>query len=177
MEIINTPLKDCKIIKNISFGDERGVFMESFNKSKFIESGIPFEVEQMNFASSDKNVLRGLHFQKGDYAQSKLVGVFSGAVLDVVVDLRSGSPSFKKSFKYRLDNINDLIFVPKGFAHGYYVLEDKTKFFYLVDRPYAPNHESGIRYDDPDLDIDWDLSLEPIISEKDSKQSFLKDLI
>jgi dTDP-4-dehydrorhamnose 3,5-epimerase len=176
MEVIDTPLLGCKVIKNTSFGDERGFFMESFNQQKFEQSGLNFQVCQMNLARSEKNVLRGLHYQKGSSAQAKLVGVISGSVLDVVVDIRPDSATFKKYFKFKLQNINDLIFVPRGCAHGYLSLEDDTTFYYLVDNQYDPKNEAGIRYNDPELSIDWSLTSDPIVSEKDQKQPLFNSI-
>ena len=124
MEVIQTPLKDCVIIKPQLFGDDRGFFLESFNQKKLAENGIDFEVKQINFAKSAKNVLRGLHYQKSPDAQSKLVGVISGAVLDVVVDIRPESPTYLKTYKVRIDS-NDTFecddeahkFVPSDHSH------------------------------------------------------------
>ena len=174
MEIIQTPLKDCVIIKPQMFGDDRGFFLESFNQKKLAENGIDFEVKQINFAKSTKNVLRGLHYQKSPDAQSKLVGVISGAVLDVVVDIRPESPTYLKTYKVRIDSNDTFLLVPKGFAHGYYTLEDNTIFYYAVDQFYAPNSERGVKFDDPKLEIDWELTDHPIISEKDLNQPYIK---
>lgn len=118
-------------------------------------------------------MLRGLHFQKGEFAQSKLVGVISGAVLDVAVDMRPDSPSYLQHFKIRLEDQGTLFLIPKGFAHGYYTLSDDTVFHYAVDNFYSPENEGGVRYNDPVLDIDWELKEKPIISEKDLKHKNL----
>lgn len=174
MEIVDTPLKDCYIIKATKFGDDRGFFLESFNQKKMNENGIPFEVKQINFAKSTKNVLRGLHYQKGSFAQSKLVGVISGSVLDVAVDLRKESPTYLQNFKLEINDPDIFLLIPRGFAHGYYTLEDSTVFYYAVDNFYSPENESGVRYDDPQLGIDWELTGQPIISEKDLKQPYIK---
>ena len=148
MEVIKTPLKDCLIIKTKMFGDDRGFFMESFNQRQFLENGIDFEVKQINFAKSGKNVLRGLHFQKNPHAQTKLVGVISGAVLDVVVDMRKDSPTFKQSYSLKIESRDTFLLIPKGFAHGYYTLEENTIFYYAVDNFYNPEAESGLIYND-----------------------------
>lgn len=174
MEIIQSPLKDCIIIKTSKFGDDRGFFLESYNQRKFKEQGIDFEVKQINFAKSTKNVLRGLHFQKEPYAQAKLVGVVSGSVLDIAVDLRKDSPTYLQSFKIVLSEPNEFFLIPRGFAHGYYTLEDHTIFHYAVDNFYSPEHEGGLRYDDPVINIDWGFTDTPIISNKDLQQPYLK---
>src|SRR5690606_28705420 len=122
MEVIETPLKDCYIIKSKVFGDNRGFFLESFNQRDFAAHGIDFEVKQINFAKSGKNVLRGLHFQKEPFGQAKLVGVISGGVVDVVVDIRRKSPTFGRSFQLEITTRDTFLLVPKGFAHGYYTL-------------------------------------------------------
>ncbi|MAE86062.1 MAG: dTDP-4-dehydrorhamnose 3,5-epimerase [Flammeovirgaceae bacterium] len=170
MEVIKTPLKDCLIIKTKMFGDDRGFFMESFNQQQFLENGIDFEVKQINFAKSGKNVLRGLHFQKNPHAQTKLVGVISGAVLDVVVDMRKDSPTFKQTYRLKIESRDTFLLIPKGFAHGYYTLEENTIFYYAVDNFYNPEAESGLIYNDKQLNIDWGLIGLPLISEKDLKQ-------
>ncbi|WP_258102695.1 dTDP-4-dehydrorhamnose 3,5-epimerase [Marinoscillum sp. MHG1-6] len=168
MEIIKTPLQDCYIIKANLFGDERGFFMESFNQKNLQQEGIDFDVKQVNFAKSSKGVLRGLHYQKGDYSQAKLVGVVSGSVLDVVVDIRPESETYLQHFKLEINSPDILFLVPRGFAHGYRVLEDDTIFHYAVDNFYAPDQEGGMRYDDPKLNIDWGSGLdEVLVSAKD----------
>lgn len=175
MEIVETPLKDCFIIKTKVHGDDRGFFLESFNQRELNKAGIDFEVKQINFAKSEKNVLRGLHFQKSPYAQTKLVGVMSGSVIDVVVDLRQESTTFKQHFTLKIDSRDTFLIVPKGFAHGYYTLEDETLFYYAVDNFYQPEAESGLIYNDPELKIDWGLIGLPIISEKDKNQPSLNE--
>lgn len=174
MEVIETPLKDCYIIKSKVFGDNRGFFLESFNQREFQKRGISFDVKQINFAKSGKNVLRGLHFQKSPYAQSKLVGVISGGVIDVVVDLRKSSPTFMKYFKLEISSQGTFLFVPKGFAHGYYTLKEDTVFYYAVDNFYNPEVESGIRFDDPELNISWGFEEQPAVSHKDMKQPLIE---
>ena len=173
MKTIETPLKDCFIIQANKFGDERGFFMESFNQLRFSEIGIDFHVKQVNIAKSEKNVLRGLHFQTGTFAQAKLVHVIQGAVLDVVVDMRKDSPSYLKHFAFELKKVEDFMLVPRGFAHGYYTLEDNTIFQYAVDNFYAPDHEAGVMYNDPKLSIDWGNLGTPKISQKDLKHPLL----
>lgn len=170
MELIETSLKDCFVIKNKVFGDERGFFLESFNKKKLEDVGISFEVKQVNFAKSQKNVLRGLHYQIKPYSQAKLVGVISGAVTDVVVDLRKDSPSFLKHFKYSIEDPSTLIYIPEGFAHGYLTTQDETLFYYAVNNFYKPDHERGVLYCDKTLNIDWGNDENTIISPKDLNQ-------
>lgn len=167
MEIIRTPLNDCFFIKSKMFGDERGFFMESFNKAKLSDHGLDFDVKQINFAKSSKNVLRGMHYQMEPAAQGKLVGVMSGAVIDVAVDIRKNSPTYKQHFKIEISSPDTLFYIPRGFAHAYYTLADDTLFYYAVDNFYNPDLESGLRYNDPELNIDWDLKEEPIVSQKD----------
>ena len=170
MEVIETPLKDCLIIKAQVFGDERGFFLESFNQKKLKEAGINFEVKQINFAKSTRNVLRGLHYQIDPFAQSKLVGVISGAVIDVVVDIRKNSPTFRQHFGLEISSRETFLLVPRGFAHGYYTLADETVFYYAVDNFYHPEAERGLFYNDPTLKIDWGLVGLPTVSGKDQRQ-------
>ena len=171
MKITPTPVKDCFIIEHNSFNDNRGFFMESFNKEKFKEhTGLDFEVKQVNFAGSSKGALRGLHYQDKPNAQAKLVGVTRGSVMDVAVDIRKDSPTYLKHFKIILDRPNIQFYVPKGFAHGYKVIEDETLFYYLVDEFYAPNNEKGLLFSDENLGIDWDISSSLIVSDKDLMQ-------
>lgn len=170
MEVTRTNLEGCFILEPKVFGDERGYFFESFNKEKF-KNLTSFEINfvQDNEAFSNKGILRGLHFQKGEYAQAKLVRVVKGKVLDVAVDLRKDSDTYGKHFSIILSEENKKqLFVSRGFAHGYAVLEDNTIFQYKCDNFYSPENESGIRYDDEDLNIDWKLKEEEIIlSDKD----------
>lgn len=177
MEVIQTGLKDCVIIKSKAFGDERGFFLESFHQNKLKDLGVNMEIKQINFAKSQKNVLRGLHFQLPPFEQSKLVGVISGSVLDVVVDLRPESPSHLKSFCFEINTPDTFFFVPRGFAHGYFTKTDDTIFHYAVDNFYSPPHEAGVRYDDPDLNIDWGNTAQAIVSQKDLKQPLLKEIL
>jgi dTDP-4-dehydrorhamnose 3,5-epimerase len=173
MEVIKTPIDGCLVIKADKFGDDRGFFMESFNQQKFQEAGISFEVKQINLAKSEKNVLRGLHFQKGDAAQSKLVNVTQGAVRDVVVDIRPNSRTYMQHFTYELTSPEVFLLVPKGFAHGYFTLADETMFQYAVDNYYSPTEEGGILYNDPKLAIDWGFEETPSVSIKDLKHKLL----
>jgi dTDP-4-dehydrorhamnose 3,5-epimerase len=170
MTIEQTPLKDCFIVHEKVHGDARGYFIETYNSRDFkAATGLDIEFVQDNQSRSTKGVLRGLHMQRGAAAQAKLVRVLEGAVLDVAVDLRKGSPSFGQHFAIELtaDN-NKQFFVPAGFAHGFVVLSEYATFFYKVDKFYEPGNEVGIMYNDADLNIDWQLSsAELIFSEKD----------
>lgn len=170
MEIIETPLKDCFIIRNSIFGDQRGYFFESFNHRRFSElTGWEGQFVQDNQSSSACGVVRGLHFQRGEHAQAKLVRVLQGRVLDVAVDLRPHSPSFGKSFSIELSDDNACqLFVPRGFAHGFSVLSETATFFYKCDNYYHKASEGGIHPFDETLAIDW--MIEPgkaVLSEKD----------
>lgn len=179
MKIHSTPLNDAFIIEIRKFGDARGYFMETFHHQKFSElSGYDGTFVQDNQAFSFKNVVRGLHFQCPPYAQSKLVRVISGKILDVIVDLRKGSSTFGQWFGVELNDENNLqLFVPKGFAHGYSVLSDTALVAYKCDEYYHPESESGIYLLDTDVNIDWEIPEEQmIISEKDASLKPLSDI-
>jgi len=170
MRIEQTPLVDCFIVHEKVHGDARGYFIETFNQRDFnAASGLDILFVQDNQSRSSKGVLRGLHMQRGASAQAKLVRVLEGAVLDIAVDLRKGSPSFGQHFSIELTADNHKqFFVPAGFAHGFVVLSDAATFFYKVDKFYEPGNEVGIMYNDKDLNIDWKLKdSEIILSEKD----------
>jgi len=170
MKITKTKLEGCFIIEPTVFDDGRGYFFESFNSRTFKElTGIDVEFVQDNQSMSQRGVLRGLHFQKGEYAQAKLVRVLKGKVLDVVVDMRLQSKTYGQSLSLELSEENKLqLFVPRGFAHGFSVLENDTIFSYKCDNYYNKESEGGIIYDDKDLNIDWLLDDEEIqLSEKD----------
>ena len=170
MKVTETHLKGCFIIEPTIFDDGRGSFFESFNLQKFEEKiGLKINFVQDNQSTSQRGVLRGLHFQKGEFAQAKLVRVIQGKVLDVVVDIRRNSETFGQSFSIELSGENNKqLFVPRGFAHGFAVLEDNTIFFYKCDNYYNKESEGGLIYNDSDLNINWKLKEEEIIlSEKD----------
>jgi len=170
MTIEQTPLKDCFIIHEKVHGDARGYFVETYNQRDFkAATGLEIEFVQDNQSRSTKGVLRGLHMQRGASAQAKLVRVLEGAVLDIAVDLRKGSPSFGQHYAIELTADNHKqFFVPAGFAHGFVVLSETATFFYKVDKFYEPGNEVGIMYNDQDLNIDWRLAeSEIILSEKD----------
>jgi dTDP-4-dehydrorhamnose 3,5-epimerase len=170
MNVQESPLKDCFVIKPKIFHDGRGFFYESYNEQKFAEeTGLVVDFVQDNESFSTKGVLRGLHFQKGSFAQSKLVRVVFGEVLDVAVDLRKDSATYGKHFSILLSSENKKqLFVPRGFAHGFVVLSDTALFSYKCDNYYNKESESGLLYNDPSLNIDWQLKdKELIISDKD----------
>ena len=170
MKFIKTAIPSVFIIEPSVFGDDRGYFFESFNQNKFSELiGQEINFVQDNESFSSKGVLRGLHFQAGDYAQAKLVRVVKGTVLDVVVDMRKESSTFSKHFSIELSEDNKKqLFVPRGFAHGFIVLSQTAIFSYKCDNFYDKASEKGLRYDDPSLGIDWCLpAKEFIVSEKD----------
>jgi dTDP-4-dehydrorhamnose 3,5-epimerase len=170
MQVEETKLKDCFIIKDTLFKDPRGYFFESFNQQKFNElTGLNVQFVQDNQSKSTKGVLRGLHFQLGAHAQAKLVRVLEGKVLDVAVDVRPNSKTFGKYVAVELTAENETqLFLPRGFAHGFVVLSDTATFFYKCDNYYHKESEGGIIYNDPVLNIDWQLPLEELIlSDKD----------
>ena len=170
MNITETYLKGCFVIEPTIFDDGRGRFFESFNLQNFEEkTGLKVNFVQDNQSVSQRGVLRGLHLQKGIHAQAKLVRVIKGKVLDVAVDLREDSPTFGKHFSIELSGENNKqLFVPRGFAHGFSVLEDDTIFAYKCDNYYTKEAESGIIYNDKELNIDWKLKDEEVLlSEKD----------
>lgn len=178
MKVIRTDIEDVVVIEPDVFGDDRGYFMESFSERRFSEMVRPVVFVQDNESRSRHGVLRGLHFQRPPFSQSKLVRVVKGAVLDVAVDIRRGSPTFGKHVAVELTEQNHLqCFIPRGFAHGFVVLSDEAVFQYKCDGFYAPEAEGAIAWDDPDLGIDWRLpSAEIILSEKDSLNPCLKDV-
>ncbi len=179
MEIIKTPLADCFIIKPQVFTDARGYFLESFNEQKFNEaSGLNVHFVQDNQSFSSKGVLRGLHFQKGEHAQAKLVRVLKGEVLDVAVDLRLGSATYGQHYSVLLSEENKLqFFVPRGFAHGFVVLSEQAEFFYKCDNYYNKASEGGLHFGDPTLNIDWQLPADSLlVSEKDAILPFINEL-
>ncbi len=177
MKITPTKIKDVLLIEPEIFEDHRGWFMETYNKEKFKECGIDTDFIQDNHSFSiKKGTLRGLHFQKDPFAQAKLVRCTRGAVLDVAVDLRKNSPTFKQWVAVELTAENKKqLFIPRGFAHGFILLEDNSEFHYKVDNKYSKEHEGSIRYDDPELRIDWSVN-NPILSDKDLNAPYLKDI-
>ena len=178
MEITKTKLEGVVIIEPAVFGDKRGFFMESWSKRAFAEAGLDYDFVQDNHsASTVKGTLRGIHFQRGDKAQAKLVRCTKGAVLDVAVDLRPASLTYKQWVSVELseDNKRQLL-IPRGFGHGFLTLTDEVEFMDKADNFYAPEADGGIRWNDPELAVDWGIA-EPILSDKDSKSPWLKDAV
>lgn len=173
-----TEIPGVWIIEPNVFGDARGYFMEAFKQAEFDAHIGKITFVQDNESCSTKGVLRGLHYQLAPCSQSKLVRVIKGAVLDVAVDLRAGSPTFGKSVSVELSGENKRqLFIPQGFAHGFHVLSNEAVFTYKVDNPYSPALERGIRFDDPAIGVDWGITNPDGInlSEKDMKAPLLKD--
>jgi len=159
------------------FGDKRGFFLESYQKSTFYENGITTEFNQDNHSKSTKGVLRGLHFQTNPYAQAKLVRCSKGKIFDVAVDIRKNSPTFGKWVGEILSEENkNMLFIPEGFAHGFVVLSDEAELLYKASGEYSPANDRGIKWDDPSININWGIDFAPIVSEKDEKQPYLKDI-
>ena len=178
MKFVKTGIPDVYIIEPSVFGDDRGYFLESFNLENFEENVHPIKFIQDNESKSSKGVLRGLHFQKAPFNQAKLVRCIEGKVMDVAVDIRKGSPTYGKHVAIELSGENKRqLFVPRGFAHGFSVLSETAVFAYKVDNTYAPEYDSGIKYNDKDLNINWSLTEEEVqLSGKDENLSFFKDL-
>ena len=176
MKITKTKLDGVVIIEPDVFGDNRGFFMESWNKKKMAEAGLDYDFVQDNHSKSTvKGTLRGIHFQKGDKAQAKLVRCVKGAVLDVAVDLRKNSPTFKQWVGVELSEENKKqLLIPRGFGHGFVTLTDDVEFLYKADNYYAPEADAGIRWNDPEIDVEWGVE-NSILSEKDKNNPFLKD--
>ena len=178
MQILDTAIPEVKIVVPQVFGDDRGYFFESWSAAKYAAAGIDCNWVQDNESKSRFGVLRGLHFQAAPYTQAKLVRVIQGAVLDVALDIRKGSPTFGKHIAVELSAENKRqLFVPRGFAHGFVVLSDEVIFAYKCDNAYMPSHERGIAFDDPALGIDWRVKVDNfILSEKDTKNPYLADV-
>lgn len=176
MKITKTKLDGVVIIEPDIFGDNRGFFMESWNKKKMEEVGLYYDFVQDNHSKSTvKGTLRGIHFQKGDKAQAKLVRCVKGVVLDVAVDLRKNSPTFKQWVGVELSAENKKqLLIPRGFGHGFVTLTNDVEFLYKADNYYAPEADAGIRWNDPEICVEWGVE-NPILSEKDKKNPFLKD--
>jgi len=181
MKLEKTPLDGLYIIHTDVFGDHRGWFTESYNEKKYQGLGVSTKFIQDNHSfSKEKGTLRGLHFQTGEYAQSKLIRCTKGRLLDVCVDLRKDSTTYLKYFVYELSDSNNIqLFIPKGFAHGFVTLVDDVEIMYKVDSFYSKEHDSGIRYDDPSVNINWVELVgnnQFIISSKDEQLGFIKDM-
>ena len=176
MNIIKTELQDLYILEPKVFGDSRGWFVESWSANAMEEAGLGYSFVQDNHSfSANKGVLRGLHFQRGDSAQAKLVRCTRGAILDVTVDMRKSSPSYKKWVAVELsaENFRQLL-VPRGFLHGFLTLTDNVEFLYKVDNCYDKEADRGIRWNDPELGVDWGIT-DPILSDKDKIAPYLHE--
>ena len=177
MKLIKTEIEGLLIIEPTVFADQRGYFFESFRLDKLQEFGVEEKFVQDNESKSQKNVLRGLHFQRYPFAQGKLVKVVKGGVLDVAVDIRKDSPTYGKWFSHELnENNKTMLWIPPGFAHGFLTLRDDTIFQYKCTNYYDKASEGSIRWNDPDVNILWNVE-NPIVSEKDQQAPFLKDFI
>ena len=180
MKKLETAIKGVYIIESDCYGDNRGWFMETYNKAKFAEMGIETVFVQDNMSySAQKGTLRGLHYQRAPYSQAKLVRCTNGKVIDVAVDIRKGSPTYGKWVSCELSEDNKRMFyLPKGMAHGFLTISDDVEFQYKVDELYNKESEGSIRYDDPTINVDWGSLLngiEPVLSEKDKIAPDLKN--
>jgi dTDP-4-dehydrorhamnose 3,5-epimerase len=177
MKYIKADIEGVYVIEPTVFDDARGYFFEAWKQAEFNEHVGKVDFIQDNESKSSYGVLRGLHYQKGDTSQAKLVRVIKGKVLDVAVDIRKSSPTFGKHIMVELSDANKRqLFIPRGMAHGFLVLSDEAIFTYKVDNPYSPKTEAGIRWNDPDLAIEWPIDLATVqTSEKDLKQPFFKE--
>ncbi len=159
------------------FDDERGFFLESYKKSEFHKNGITIEFNQDNHSKSTKNVLRGLHYQSAPKAQAKLVRCIAGEIFDVAVDIRKNSPTYGKWVGEKLSAENKhMLFIPEGFAHGFRVLSDKAELIYKASNEYSKEHDRGILWNDPDINVNWGSDFEPVLSDKDKHQPRLKEI-
>ncbi len=179
MNFIKTNIDGVIIVEPRVFEDARGYFFESYNEDEFVKNGITNKFVQDNQSKSSFGVIRGLHCQLGEHAQAKLVRVLEGKVLDVAVDVRRNSPTFGKHVAVELSAENKRqLFIPRGFLHGFSVLSDTAVFAYKCDNLYCKDSEFGIRYDDPEIGIDWKIPLDKVItSEKDNLAHKLKDIL
>lgn len=177
MEYKQTDIEGVYIIEPRVFTDPRGYFVEAWKKAEFEEHIGKVDFIQDNESKSSRGVLRGLHYQQGEWSQAKLVRVIKGRVLDVAVDIRRSSPTFGHHVAVELSENNKLqLFIPRGFAHGFLVMSDEAVFTYKVDNTYAPHAEAGILWNDPELGINWPIRADEVItSDKDMKQPLLKD--
>ena len=179
MPFIETGIPGLKIFEPQTFGDHRGYFLESFNENTFKEAGIAERFVQDNESKSQYGVVRGLHYQLNPYAQAKLVRVVAGKVVDVAIDIRKGSPTYGQKYEVVLSGENKKqLYIPRGFAHGFSVLEDNTIFCYKCDNFYNKQSEGGILFSDPTLAIEWQVPAEKmLVSEKDMLNPLLKDSV
>ena len=170
-------IKDVILVKPKVFGDNRGFFLESYKKSDFYANGIDVEFNQDNHSKSTKGVLRGLHYQANPHGQAKLVRCAKGRIYDVAVDIRPSSKTFGQYVKVELSEENKhMLYIPVGFAHGFVALTDEVEILYKASGEYAPHADRGIIWNDKDINIDWNIDFEPLLSEKDKIQPNLKDI-
>jgi dTDP-4-dehydrorhamnose 3,5-epimerase len=176
MNVVKTKLEGLYLVEPKVFEDARGYFLESYNKQSFKQNGIDVNFVQDNQSLSCKGTLRGLHFQKPPYAQAKLVRAITGLILDVVVDIRKNSSTYGKYFSIVLSGENKrMLYIPEGFAHGFLALEDNSLIQYKCSNLYNKESEGGLIWNDPDINIDWGIDYEPIISDKDKDNVYLKN--
>jgi dTDP-4-dehydrorhamnose 3,5-epimerase len=173
-----TEIENLILIAPKVFEDSRGFFMETYKQSDFANAGITEEFIQDNHSKSTKGVLRGLHYQLKPKSQAKLIRCIKGKIFDVAVDIRKKSDTFGKWQGFELSEENkNVLFIPEGFSHGFVVLSDEAEIMYKTSNEFCPELDRGIRWNDPDLNVGWGIDFEPIISDKDSKQPFFRDLI
>lgn len=171
-------IEDVILIKPKVFGDNRGFLVETYKKSDFVANGIKVEFNQDNCSKSTAQVLRGLHFQRAPHAQAKLVRCSKGQIYDVAVDIRKGSKTFGKYVKVELSEENKhMLYIPEGFAHGFVVLSPEAELIYKMSGEYSSEADCGIIWNDKDINIDWGVDFQPILSEKDKNQKSLKEII
>ena len=170
-EFVPQKIKDVILVKPTVFGDNRGYFLESYKKSDFAANGIPVEFNQDNHSKSTAHVLRGLHYQAKPYMQSKIVRCIKGKIYDVAVDIRPESKTYGQYIKVELSEENNyMLYIPEGFAHGFVVLSENAEIQYKVGGEYAPQADRGILWNDSDINVDWGINFEPILSDKDKVQ-------
>ena len=170
-------INDVILVKPKVYGDDRGFFMESYKKSDFVANGIDVEFLQDNHSKSTKGVLRGLHYQAKPYAQAKLVRCAKGAIYDIAIDIRPNSITFGQYVKVLLSEENkEMLYIPEGFAHGFVSLSDEVEVLYKTSKEYTPQADRGILWCDKDINIDWNIDFEPILSDKDKIQPTLKEI-
>lgn len=176
-EFVKQEIEDVILVKPKVYGDNRGFFAETYKKSEFTENGIIDEFVQDNHSKSSAHVLRGLHYQAKPYGQSKLISCVRGKILDVAVDFRVNSSTFAKYVKIELSEENkQLLYIPKGFAHGFVVLSNEAELMYKTSSEYAPNADRGVLWNDKTINVDWGIDFEPILSEKDKIQPTLNEI-
>ena len=170
-------IEDLILVKPKVFGDVRGFFMESYKKSDFVKNGITIEFNQDNHSKSSSRVLRGLHYQAEPHQQAKLVRCVKGRIYDVAVDLRKNSPTFKKWVRVELSEENKfMLYIPEGFAHGFVVLSNEAELLYKASGEYAPEYDRGVLWNDREINVDWGIDFDPVLSPKDKKLPTLKNI-